>query len=209
MKTILFQGDSITDTLHADEYICAMGYGYPGFVAAKLGLESPQEYQFVNRGVGGNRITDLYARIKNDIIHIKPDILSVLIGVNDAWHAFLRQNGVPTEEFIKIYKLLLDEVQQALPHTTIILMEPFVLKSEEIAPYFDQFQADVFEKAKAVREIANEYGLPFLELQADLDRLTQIAPNEYWLLDGVHPTIYFHQYIADKWIAFVKGLPEK
>lgn len=206
MKTILFQGDSITDTLHAEEYICAMGYGYAGYVAARLGLESPNAYRFINRGVGGNRITDLYARIKNDIINIKPDVLSILIGVNDAWHEFLNQNGVSTDKFIIIYKMLLDEVQEALPDTTIILMEPFILKSEGIAECFDAFQADVFGKACAVRQIAKEYGLPFVELQSDLDRLVQIAPNEHWLLDGVHPTIYFHQYIADKWIETYKNV---
>ena len=206
MKTILFQGDSITDTLHAEEYICAMGYGYAGYVAARLGLESPNAYRFINRGVGGNRITDLYARIKNDIINIKPDVLSILIGVNDAWHEFLNQNGVSTDKFVKIYKMLLDEVKEALPATMIILMEPFVLKSEGIAEYFEVFQKNVFEKARVVRQIAQEYGLPFVELQSDLDRLVQKAPNEYWLLDGVHPTIYFHQYIADKWIDTYKNV---
>lgn len=132
--------------------------------------------------------------------------MSILIGVNDAWHEFLNQNGVATNKFIKIYKMLLDEVQEELPDTTIILMEPFILKSEGIAEYFDAFQANVFEKACAVRQIAKEYGLPFVELQSDLDQLVQIAPNEHWLLDGVHPTIYFHQYIADKWIETYKNV---
>lgn len=200
MKTILFQGDSITDTLHKEEYICAMGYGYPGYVAGRLGLEDPGKYCFINRGVGGNRITDVYARIKQDIINLKPDVMSLLIGVNDVWHEYLNQNGVSTAKFEKIYRLLLDEILSELPYTKIILLEPFVLKGEGTEANYAEFRTGVEEKATVVRKLAKDYNLPFIPLQADLDKLTEVTPADYWLLDGVHPSIYFHQFIADKWI---------
>ena len=200
MQTILFQGDSITDTDRRDEYICGMGRGYPGYVAGRLGLDQPNDYQFINRGISGNRIVDIYARIKQDIINLKPDVISFLVGVNDAWHEIYWQNGVATEKFKKIYKMLIDEIYEALPNVKIILMEPFVLEGSATAEHYAQFRADVYEKAEAVRQLAEEYQLPFIALQADLDKLAKEAPNDHWLTDGVHPTIYFHQYIADRWI---------
>lgn len=206
MLTILFQGDSITDADRHDEYICGMGRGYPGYVAGRLGLEQPGAYQFINRGISGNRIVDVYARIKQDIINLKPDVISFLIGVNDAWHEIGSQNGVATDKFKKIYKMMIDEIQDALPNVKIILMEPFVLNGTATEANIDLFIKDVSEKAVAVREIAEEYSLPFIPLQSDLDELTKKAPNDYWLLDGVHPTIYFHQYMADKWIEAFKKL---
>lgn len=200
MLTILFQGDSITDAERRDEYICGMGLGYPGYVAGRLGLEQPGAYQFINRGISGNRIVDVYARIKQDIINLKPDVISFLIGVNDAWHEIGSQNGVATEKFKKIYKMMIDEIQEALPNVKIILIEPFVLEGTATKDNINLFVKDVSEKALAVRQIAEEYKLPFIALQSDLNELTKKAPNDHWLLDGVHPTIYFHQYMADKWI---------
>ena len=94
MKRILFQGDSITDACRSRESDDWKGMGYPTFVSGKLGYEFPNEYEFLNRGVSGNRSIDLIARIKEDMINLKPDIMSILIGVNDVWHEFGSQNGV-------------------------------------------------------------------------------------------------------------------
>ena len=200
MKTILFQGDSITDTCRKDEYICHLGMGYPLLVASRLGLDRPNCYSFFNRGVSGYRIVYIYAQIKRDIINLKPDVMSLLIGVNDVWHELDSKNGVDTPKFKKIYKMLLDEILTALPGIKIILMEPFVLKGQYTKPFYEAFRAQVKEKAIAVRQIAEEYQLPFISLQEELKALTKFAPAEYWLLDGVHPNFYFHQYIADRWI---------
>ena len=73
-------------------------------------------------------------------------------------------------------------------------------KGRLLRSIYAQFRADVSEKAEAVRQLAEEYQLPFVALQEDLDKLAEKAPNDHWLTDGVHPTIYLHQYIADKWI---------
>ena len=86
MKTILFQGDSITDAGRARDNDANRGVGYPHLVSARLGCDNPTEFNFINRGISGNRIVDLYARIKADIINLKPDVMSILIGVNDVWH---------------------------------------------------------------------------------------------------------------------------
>lgn len=98
-KRILFQGDSITDCGRVRDDFYDLGNGYPNLVTAMLGTDHPDEYEFVNRGISGNRIVDLYARIKIDFINLKPDYASIYIGVNDTWHEISRENGVDTEKF--------------------------------------------------------------------------------------------------------------
>ena len=95
---ILFYGDSITDMNrfrdHEDGTVYSYGVGYPNFIVGELSYEEPTKYQFINRGISGNRIVDLYARVKIDAWNHKPDVLSILIGVNDVWHEISRENGV-------------------------------------------------------------------------------------------------------------------
>lgn len=100
MKTVLFQGDSITDMYRTSTQDEILGIGYPVLVAAQLGYEYPEKYKFINRGINGSRVVDVYARIKSDIINLKPDILSILIGVNDVWHELGgERNGVDAEKY--------------------------------------------------------------------------------------------------------------
>lgn len=206
MKTILFQGDSITDAARIRENPSNLGQGYPNFVAGRLGLQYPGEYAFINCGISGNRIVDLYARMKCDILNLKPDYMSILMGVNDAWHDINWNNGVSAPKFKKVYGMLLEEVQEALPEMKILLIEPFVLNGPATEAAFDCFREEVGLRARAVKELADEYHLPFMPLQEDLDRLAMTAPASNWLADGVHPTVYFHQYLADKWIEVFKTM---
>ena len=208
MKTILFQGDSITDAgrnREHDGFMCT-GMGDPAYVSARLGLDNPGDFQFYNRGISGNRIVDVYARIKSDIINLKPDYMSILIGVNDVWHEFSYNNGVDTEKFVKIYSMLIEEIKEALPDIKIMIMEPFMLAGTATEDKAEAFRKEVEEKAAAAKKVAEKYSLPFMELQKDLDELAKKAPNDYWLADGVHPQITFHQYIADKWIKMFKDM---
>ena len=97
-------------------------------VTAELGADYPTEYEFINRGIGGNRSVDLYARIKADFINLKPDYASIYIGVNDVWAEIDHKNGIDTEKFEKIYTMLIDEVQAACPGIKLMLIAPFVLE---------------------------------------------------------------------------------
>lgn len=206
MKTILFQGDSITDAGRSRENPVVLGTGYPLLVKASLGFENPGEYTFLNKGVSGNRSVDVYARIKADIINLKPDIMSILIGVNDVWHEVSYKNGVDTEKYEKICCMMLDEIFSALPDIKIMILEPFVLKgtatenTDDIPDKWDQFYYGVREKAAAARRIAEKYGLPFVELQNKFDEAAKLAENSYWLSDGVHPTSMGHELIKREWI---------
>ena len=206
MKTILFQGDSITDCDRNRNDPNSLANGYPRLVAADIGFENPNEYTFYNRGISGNRIVDLYARMKIDLINLKPDYMSILIGVNDTWHEINKQNGVDTAKYERVYSMLIEEVKEALPDIKIIILEPFVLKgsatvsTEEIPDRWERFDKDVREKAAAARRVAEKFGLKFIALQDKFSALD--AEHEgIWLSDGVHPTVFGHELITREWLA--------
>ena len=204
---ILFQGDSITDADRSRQDDTRLGTGYPRLVEATLGLEEPNQHVFLNRGISGNRIVDLYARIKSDIINLKPDLMSILIGVNDVWHETGdNPNGVDADKFYKIYDMLIAEVKEALPNIKIMILEPFVLMGCSTTENWDYFSSEVPKRAEMARRIAEKYNLPFIPLQAGFDELCKKAPNEYWLGDGVHPTAKGHEFIKNEWLKAFKNL---
>ncbi len=210
-KLILFQGDSITDCDRSRQTAIRQGYGYATMVQGQLGYDCPGEYDFINKGISGNRIVDVYARIKADIINLKPDYMSLLIGVNDVWHELGGNNGVVPEKFEKIYCMLIEEIKEALPNIKIMLLEPFVLpgsatKDDEDPTVWERFHTLVRANAAAAKRVAEKYSLPFIELQAGFDALTEKAPASYWLADGVHPTAMGHCFIKDKWLETFKTL---
>ena len=206
MKTILFQGDSITDAGRSWEDDSNLGLGYPTLVKAELGFDCPGQYAFYNRGISGNRVVDLYARIKADIINLKPDIISILIGVNDVWHEIGGHNGVEAEKYYRIYAMLVEEIQGALPESKIMVLEPFVLKASATEADWGYFYSEVQKRAQMAREIAEEYHLTFVPLQEKLDQATAVCPADYWLFDGVHPTTTGHELIKREWIKYFKEL---
>ena len=198
---ILFQGDSITDAGRVYTNDENLGRGYPHLVEAELGFDFPGEHEFVNKGISGNRIVDVYARIKRDIINLKPDFMSLLIGVNDVWHENGdNPNGVDAEKFYKIYDMLIEEIKAALPNIKIVIMAPFVLKGTATEPYWEAFSKEVPKRAEKAKLIAEKYNLSFITLQDKFDEAAKKAPNEYWLFDGVHPTPKGHELIKREWI---------
>ncbi len=213
MRRILFQGDSITDCGRSREVLTDVGNGYPYLVRAHYGLEKPGQFEIVNRGISGNRSVDVYARIKQDIINLKPDYMSLLIGVNDVWHELGgRCNGVSAEKFEKIYDMLIGEVLEALPDLKIMILEPFVLEAsataatEEEPDRWDNFRSEVPLRAAAAKRIAQKYGLPFVALQEKFDEAAKKAPANYWLADGVHPTPVGHFIIKEEWLKTFRNL---
>ena len=150
---------------------------------------------------------DLYARIKNDIINLAPDVMSILIGVNDVWHELGdNPNGVDADKFFKIYSMLIEEVKAALPNIKIMILEPFVLEGCATMDNWEYFSTEVPKRAAMAKKIAKMYDLPFIPLQKGFDELCQKAPSEYWLGDGVHPTAKGHEYIKSQWIEAFKKL---
>lgn len=200
---IVFFGDSITDMGRNRDAGCdgiwTYGSGYPIFAASALYRKDPTKYRVVNRGISGNRIVDLYARIKCDVWNERPDVLSILIGVNDVWHEIAAENGVDIERFERMYSMLIEDTLERLPKLEIILCEPFVLEGRATEDKFGEFAA-VYEYAKIVKKLAGKYGLHFLPLQAAFDGAAKKFGAQAYLFDGVHPDVAGATLIADEWI---------
>lgn len=212
-KVIVFQGDSITDAGRSRTNDAYVGGGYPALVKGQLGHERPGEFVFYNRGVGGDRVPDLYARIKRDILILKPDYLSILIGVNDVWHEYdAAKDGVDTPKYEKIYRMLIEEIKEELPDCRIMILEPFVLPglgtkdTEEIPDKWNNFRREVEDRAAAAKRVAEDFGLVFVPLQEEFDRVAKITGPAYWLRDGVHPSEMGHDLIKDAWLEGFKKL---
>lgn len=216
MKTILFQGDSITDcgrlrkepanalmnTFFKITKKSPMGSGYPDLISNELA----GQYNFVNRGVSGDRILDVYSRIVKDIIKVNPDYMSLLVGVNDIWHGFDWNNGTGIERYEKVYNILLEELKTELPHTKIMIMEPFILEGHATAnrenqpDRFEKFKAGMNDVSEITRNLADKYNLKFIPLQNVFDEAEKNTPAANLLSDGVHPTLLGHELIKKEWI---------
>lgn len=204
-KLVLFQGDSITDAWRSREYPTELGIGYSQMAASEVMFDHPGEYTFLNRGVSGNRIVDLYARMKADIINLKPDYMSILIGVNDVWHELNFQDGVSAEKYERIYNDLITEVKEALPNIKIMIMEPFVLpgggtrSTEEKPDKWDIFYREVRKRAECARRVAEKHNLLFVPLQEKYEALNKKCAGN-WLTDGVHPSCAGYQLLKREWL---------
>ena len=200
MTRIVFQGDSVTDVGRSRENPAYLGQGYPVMIAGDLGAQYPGPFEFINRGVGGDRIVSVYARIKADGWNLEPDVLSILIGINDVWHDLTdNPNGVDAVRFEKMYRILVEDTLERFPAIRIMILEPFVLKGPATEPRWDFFSAETPLRAAAAKRVAQDYGLIFVPLQSVFDEACKAAPPTYWLSDGVHPTYSGHRLIADAW----------
>lgn len=205
--TILFQGDSITDAERLRDNDMFRGHGYATLVSAYLGFESPLAYRFINRGIKNDTVVDLYKRRKSDIYEIKPNVMSILIGVNDAAiHNSTPEKsvGVNSQLYEETYSQLINEILHLVPDIKIILLEPFLLpgtlsRSDSPDIYF-LFRREVELRADIAKRIAENFKLPFVGLQKKFDDACKAAPADYWLFDGVHPTAAGHELIARAWI---------
>lgn len=205
MKTFLFQGDSITDCGRDRNDDRKLGMGYPTMVAGKLSLDYPAKLNFINRGVSGNRVVDMYARIKRDCINLKPDYLTVLIGVNDVWHELREDpNGIDNDKYFRLYCSFIEETMAACEGVKIFILEPFVLKASATEERWDSFNSEVRKRAESAKKVAEKYGLTFIPLQEKLSALCEEAPASFWLMDGVHPSYAGNMLIAEEVLSAVK-----
>jgi len=205
---ILFQGDSITDAGRKRDKMDpndqgALGNGYAYLAAATLLTEFPDKnLKIYNKGISGNKVYQLAERWDADCLQLKPDVLSILIGVNDYWHTLNgNYNGtVKTyrEDFIK----LLDRTKQALPEVQLIIGEPFAVNG--VRAVDDKWFPTFNEYRVAAKEIANQFGAVFLPYQTIYDKAQQHAPGAYWTGDGVHPAIPGAGLMAASWVEMVK-----
>lgn len=203
---VLFQGDSITDggrMRTGQDYNHIMGQDYAYIVAAQVGAERPELHlEFVNRGVGGDRVMDLAGRWKADTLALQPQVLSVEVGVNDTLGEGDRAESVETYE--ATYDKLLAETIAALPQVKIILGEPFLLPVGRYAVDYAAKRAEVERRAAVVAKLAAKYKLPEVMYQQAFDAACKRAPAETWSWDGVHPTYAGHWLMSREWLKTAK-----
>lgn len=208
-KVILFQGDSITDagrSREAKEPNRGLGGGYASYIAGRLGVQYARAgLRFYNRGLGGNRVSDLYARWNEDAISLQPDLISILIGVNDAWRRIGKMPEGASDRFKRVYRHLLEETRETLPNTTIVLCEPFILPVGLPLDSWEEWRRTIDTYGTIVRELAERYDAVFVELQDMLQQSAQLNEPGYWLHDGIHASAAGHELIASKWIETVQA----
>jgi lysophospholipase L1-like esterase len=205
---ILFQGDSITDAGRAKDnlapnQLAAFGDGYAAMIASQLlGAHSEKTLQCYNRGISGHKVPDLDARWQTDTIDLKPALLSILIGVNDMWHARAGKYDGTVAIYESGLNALLARTREALPETKLVICEPFVLRCGAIDdtwfPEFDERRA----VAKAAAKMAGALFVPFQSMFDEA--LSDATPPEYWAKDGVHPTMAGHAIMAKAWLDVTK-----
>lgn len=200
---VLMQGDSITDAGRSREHADivndqkGMGKGYAWLVASQLLVERPADgMKFYNRGISGHKVPQLQARWQADCIDLKPDVLSILIGVNDIWHKINGNYQGTPESYEKEYLSLIEGTLKALPDVKLVICEPFVLRcgaiNDKWFPQFDDYRA-------ASKKVADTFGATFVPFQAIFDEASKIAPPEHWAGDGVHPSAHGSALMAHFW----------
>ena len=197
---ILFQGDSITDMARGrgTDPNHVLGHSYVFLIAARYGAAFPKlELDFVNRGVGGSTVLDLEKRWQKDTLDLKPDLLSILIGVND-------NKAVPVEQFEKTYGKLIANAKAANPNLKVVLGEPFGLPVGPRKASWKAWNDGLTKRREVVAKLAKAHGAALVKYQRAFDEAAKRAPAEYWIWDGVHPTYRGHQVMADEWVRTVR-----
>lgn len=199
---ILFQGDSITDAGRNRDDIHDLGAGYPKYAAEYLKKAFPDvDFEFVDLGISGNQTKDLVDRLESDFIDIQPDVVSIMIGVNDTWHHAAEKDWIPNEVFEARYRTVLEKIKTQTK-AKIMIIEPFLI------PVADKefFREDLDPKIQVIRKLAREYA----EVYLPTDGLLAAAyigkePTEF-AADGVHPTAMGADFIGKLYCEYVAPL---
>jgi lysophospholipase L1-like esterase len=199
---VVFQGDSITHGGRGSDPNHVIGHGYVILIAAPQAAYYPEaRFQFHNRGVSANAIEAMAARWNNDTLALKPDVVSVLIGVNDLLQTVNQGRPFSIQDFEKSYRRILDETLRSNPKVRFVLCEPFIEHGKNTDPFWNEDEQGVQQMQELVARLGSEYKAPVVHLQKVLDdAIAAHPPVGYWVWDGVHPTFAGHQLIADAWV---------
>jgi lysophospholipase L1-like esterase len=204
--TILFQGDSITDgnRTRNNDWNHVLGHGYQFIIASKLWYENPKtNLMFYNRGISGNKITDLENRWQNDAIDLKPDLLSILIGVNDTASVVNNQNPQSIETFEKSYRNILEKTKTDLPNVQLVLCEPFILKLGHVEKNTEIWETEIKKRQEITKNLATEFNAIFVPFQQLFIDACKKAETKFWIWDGIHPMPAGHELMARQWLKII------
>ena len=205
---LLFQGDSITDMKwgrNQKDRNHYLGHSYVYLIAARLGVDLPEaQLDIYNRGMSGHKVADLRKRWQKDALDMQPDLLSILIGVNDVGRNL---NGVDVKTWEADYRFILEASRQANPELRIVLLDPFVLASGRLsnADAFKKWRAQVERLIPIVGRLAQDYHAVHVKTQEIFDAAARAVSPEQWIWDGVHPLPQGHELIARNWLLEVSS----
>lgn len=197
-STLLFQGDSITDMKwgrNQKDRNHYLGHSYVFLIASRLHVDIPEaKLNFLNRGMSGHTVSDLQKRWQKDAIDLKPDVLSILIGINDVGRAVRSNRDVDPVAYEAGYRDLLTQSRSANPNLRIVLIEPFVL------PVTRNWRSQADRIRPVVAKLADEFNAVLIPMQEVFDEAAERCGPEHWIWDGVHPLPQGHELIARNWI---------
>lgn len=209
--TILFQGDSITDAgRNRGAYYAnngaGMGQGYVRHTVTELLGDHPhRDLRFYNRGISGHKVFQLANRWEEDCLQLRPDVLSIMIGVNDFWHTLTNGYQGTVQTYETDLDALLDRTLTALPDLKIIICEPFVvlggtsIDTDDWIPAFRGYQ-------EACKRMANKYKSAVVPFQSVFDKALEHEDASYWCPDGVHPSMAGNYLMSQAWLEVFHGL---
>ena len=202
---ILFQGDSVTDAGRDRSNPSDMGFGYPKYASAMIeDAFSDIDFAFVNLGISGNRTADLVERMQSDFIEIQPDIVSVMIGINDVWHHYaFSYTYTSNEAFEQNYTTVLEEIKQKTA-AKIMIIQPFLID----VPDKQELKAELAEKHAIVKALADKYADAYLPMH-EIFLADETEDKTVYAADGVHPTEDGACLIAQKYLEAVTPLIEE
>ena len=203
-QTILFIGDSITDVNRLMPAYEPYGFGYVHFTTYNL-LARYQELNLniVNTGISGNTVRDLATRWDKDCLAYKPDILSIMIGVNDVWRQQAEEQDLPDAVYIEEYEATYGNLLlQAKAHcdSQLVLIEPFMFCQDKKNAMFKDLQAYI----KVVNKLASEFDAVVVPLQKLINKQLKHIPAERWSDDMVHPYLWAHAWISQRWLEITR-----
>ncbi len=205
----LFQGDSITDGNRgrSEDPNHILGHGYCFAVSSRIGADFPQYgFQFINRGISGNTVSDLEKRWQTDTLDLKPDVLSLLVGINDVdSQVDERGDALDVKGFEAVYRKLISSSLGQNPDLLIVLGLPFFFAAGWRKGLYPRWHPLTLERAGVVRKIASDYNAVLVDYPKVFEEAQQRAPIDYWIWDGVHPTVFGHELMAREWIKQVSN----
>lgn len=224
--TFLFAGDSITDGGRSRNMDLNhnLGHGYQYIVSSRIAADNiDKKPKFVNKGFGGGGINALYEVWYEQVLKLKPDVISIYIGVNDLYKSIIGLEDANIRRYELVYDLLLSDTVAYLPNVKFVIVEPifgithhvkeyvnyspYVLCEKEFVPLSinetdkeKQFhRSEVTKFQHVARQLAEKYSAVFVPLQDEFDKYLKDVETEYLLWDGVHPTVAGHGIIARQW----------
>lgn len=201
---ILFQGDSITDMWRDHSDFHDMGSGYPKYASAMIAdAFGDEEFEFINLGISGNRTENLVERLESDFIEIQPDIVSILIGINDVWHFFSHGIETTDEAFESNLRRVLTAVKERT-HAKILMIEPFLLYTPDKA----HFRPALASKIEIIRALAREFADAYLPMDGLFAAASVGTEPTTFADDGVHPTTAGAQMLGEEYLKAVTPLIE-